>query len=262
MLQFIMAGLGAVSGVLSGLQSRNAAKAANAQVKAENRISRAEAAAQNRVRPHRNALLAAQNGLSRWAQSVNNNALLDAGAEQYEAVAVNALRTNDAFMEADFETGIRAAEEAGAQAAAAATIGVMGNVVDTINMTSSLRRSRAKQSAMTEQSMRSFDQRRQAAEIMSQTWRGLDGSVIFDNFDYGSSVARQGVGPRIPSLYEVGMAGVSGFLGAGGGSAIAGLGGGSAAQSGGYFGGLRVPAQTGASYQFNLPSSGSGLKIG
>ena len=259
-----VAAVGVATSVVGQQKGANAAKAGQAQANADNRISKAKADAENLVRPHSNALLAAQNGLARWAQSANNNALLDAGAAQHEANAVNALRSADAMSEVSFDDGIRAAEERGAQAAAAASAGMMGNVVDTINMTSSLRRNRAKQAAMTDASMRSFDSRRQAAQIMSQTWRGLDGSVIFDNFDYSSNGARISVGPQQAGSGDALLAGVGGLINSGGMKAVGNFFNTPSASPGGAIGGtgLRVPAQTGTGYSFTLPSSGSGLKLG
>lgn len=255
--------VGASVAVVGTAKQGNAAKAGAAGAAADNKISEAKANAENMVRPHSNALLAAQNGLARWAQSANNQAILDAGAAQHEANAVNALRSADAMMEADFDTGIRAAEERGAQVAAAASSGLMGNVVDTINMTSSLRRNRAKQAAMTDASMRSFDQRRMAAEIMSQTWRGLDGSVLFDNFDYSKDGSRISVGPQQVGAGDYAMAAVGGFLNSGGAKAVGNFFNTPAPTNGAVGGpGLSAPAQTGTGYQFNLPSSGSGLKLG
>lgn len=184
-----MIAMAAVSAASSMMGQRNAGKIEAARTESENRIAAAKAEAENRMRPAQNALVAAQASLQRWAQSVNNNAMLDAAAAQHEANAVNSLRAEDAALEMDFDAGIAAAEEAGAQSAAAATMGLMGGVVDTINMTSALRRNRGKQSAMDAKDMREFDQRTRASGIMEQTWRGLDGSAIFENMDYGESIA-------------------------------------------------------------------------
>lgn len=173
----VMAGLG---NVLSG----------NKQMAAiENRVSAANAQAGNKVRGAANTLAAAQGALARWSQSLDNNRKLKAGGNVLEATTVNALRQQDAGTVASFSDQIRSAEAQGAAEASQAFAGVSGDVVDMVNVSTSLRNSIVAERTKDLQRMGAWDTGRQLGGIMQQMTASLDSSMILEGLDHNTNVA-------------------------------------------------------------------------
>lgn len=162
--------------------------ATNAQIAANNRLSKINAETGNKTRVAQNTARMAEGTLARFVQSVNNNRALDAGANAQESLVVNHMRRGDANLSRGFSASIRDAEQAGHSAAAAAVAGVDGNVVDMVNGSTALRDSIVRQSVDEHQSMENYDASRRAGAIMSQMVSGLDSSVILDTLDYNQDV--------------------------------------------------------------------------
>jgi hypothetical protein len=177
-----MAVVGAANGLIQG-------SAAREQAKLNNRLSKVNADAANKVRGASNVAKAAEGSLARWVQSVNNNRQLDSGGDQAEANIVNYRRQADAGLTQDFATSIRDAEQQGAAAAAQAVSGIAGNVTDTVNTSMALRDSIARQQTEDFRAFANYDTARRAGSIMSQMIGGLDNSLIFDALDYNQDVA-------------------------------------------------------------------------
>ncbi len=175
------AGIAATKSFLSG-------SIAKANVEAQNKVGAANAAAANTVRVGSNRFAAAQAGFSRWLQVENNKRILDGAGEQIAATIQNAVREDRVRTSANFEEAIRGAEQEGAQAAAAAASGLMGSVVDTVNVTTALRRSRANESVRMMGDLARYDAGMRAGALLRQGIRGMDSSMIFDNIDYGNNV--------------------------------------------------------------------------
>jgi hypothetical protein len=161
-----------------------------AQAETSNAINAANAKNANAVRGATNRFTAAKGALARYMQSVNNNNRLDAGGEAMEANLVNARRREDAMQGTDFETQIRATEQMGAQAAAAAFTGVGGDVADMVSASTRLMQQRASHDASQARDYRVYDTARRQGVIASQTIRGMDNSLILDAMDYQHNVAQ------------------------------------------------------------------------
>ena len=173
--------------IMSGLQ--NVLSGSRQMAAIENRVNAANASASNKVRGASNQLAAAQGALSRWSQSLDNNRKLRAGGNMLEATTVNSLRQQDAGLIGSFSDQIRAAESMGAAQAAQAAAGVGGDVVDMVNVSTSLRNSIVAQRTQDLQKMGAWDTGRQLGGIMQQMTASLDSSMIIEGLDYNRSVA-------------------------------------------------------------------------
>lgn len=197
----------AIAGFAQGYEG---SKAFIAQGEANNRLSKVNADARNRVRQASNANEAAQNSLARWIQSVNNNRRLDAGGDALEQNIVNYRRSEDAALTQSFAKGISEAEQEGAMAAAAAVSGVDGNVVDMVNSSVALRDSIVGQQMSDFRDMRAYDTAARAGSIMSQVVGGMDNSLILDTLDYNIDVAQE---QHIFSRMQYGLLGMIQHMG-------------------------------------------------
>lgn len=174
--------LTAISNISSGIIDR-------ANVNASNTVNEANAYANNLVRAANNQLGAARGSLQRYNQSVNNQRTLDNMGTQQEAALVNYRRARDVEIQDDFESQIRFAEQAGAQAAATALTGLTGGVADIVQGTTALRKARLQQRALVARQQGDFDAAERNAQIAQAGWDSLDSSEITDNIDYGKDVA-------------------------------------------------------------------------
>jgi hypothetical protein len=161
------------------------------QAKANNRVRKAQADAENTLRPAKNQAAAAQSSLALWSQSINNQRRARGIGGQVEAGAVNQLRGKDQAVSQTFVSSIRNAEQAGAQAAASASSGVSGNVVDMVAGATALRRRIGEESAARTVGMMDSDFARRTAELSSQLVSGLDMSTTMAGMDYNQTVMQQ-----------------------------------------------------------------------
>lgn len=175
-------GLRAISSISQGIIDK-------ANVNASNTVNEANAYANNLIRAANNKLGAARGSLARYNQSVNNNRTLENTGLQAEAAAINYRRARDSEIQDDFETQLRFAEQAGAQAAAAALSGLTGGVADVVNSTTALRKARLSQRALTARQQGDFDAQQRQAQILQAGWDSLDSSEIIDGIDYSVDVA-------------------------------------------------------------------------
>lgn len=203
MYEYIQAGLAGVGGLMQGYLGKAAAENSN-------RLSAANAENSNRVRTAGNAFAAARGALSRYMQSEGNNHRLEAGGEALEANLINARRREDVLASASFEDQIKAAEQSGSQVAAAAFVGVGGEVADMVSGSTRLMQQRAAREAQNNQAFRLYDDARRAGVIMTQTIRGLDSSLILDALDYSRDV------PTHKSAANPWTQGLFAYFGAGG----------------------------------------------
>lgn len=166
-----------------------------------NKLAEADAKNKNNVRAAANINAAAQGGLARWVQSVNNNRRLDEGGRALEENTVNFYRQADALQGQSLAQDITNAEQAGVMAVSAAAAGVDGQVVDMVNSSTALRNSIVAEHADRLKGAYSYDTARRAGLIMSQTVSSLDNSLIFDNLDYNVDVAQRQVDNRTTPSY-------------------------------------------------------------
>jgi len=161
------------------------------QVKAQNRVRKAQADAEDTLRPARNQAAAAQSSLALWSQSVNNQRRARSVGLQLEGNAVNSARQRDAVLGQSFTGSIRNAERAGAQMAAAASSGVSGNVVDMVAGATALRRKVGEEATQRMLGQSGYDTARRAAELSSQLVSGLDTSMTMAGIDYNQTILQQ-----------------------------------------------------------------------
>lgn len=179
-------GITAITGISQGILDR-------ANVNASNTVNAANAYSNNLIRAANNKLGAARGSLARYNQSVNNNRTLENTGLQAEAAVVNYRRARDSEIQDDFETQLRFAEQAGAQAAATALSGLTGGVADVVNGTTALRKARLSQRALTARQQGDFDTQQRQSQILQAGWDSLDSSEITDNIDYSVDVATKKV---------------------------------------------------------------------
>jgi len=179
-------GLKAIMGISQGITDK-------ANVNASNTVNEANAYANNLIRAANNKLGGARGSLARYNQSVNNNRTLENTGLQAEAAAINYRRARDSEIQDDFETQLRFAEQAGAQAAATALSGLTGGVADVVNSTTALRKARLSQRALTARQQGDFDAQQRQSQILQAGWDSLDSSEIIDGIDYSVDVATKRV---------------------------------------------------------------------
>lgn len=168
--------------------------------------------ADRRSRTASNIQSAAQGNLARWAQSVNNNRILESGGKALEVNAINFSRQLDTALNSGVAESIGAAEVAGRAAAASAFAGISGDVVDSVNLSSRLRDRMVRETTQRNFKMAEWDFRQRQSATAQQYVRSLDSSYILDNLDYTQSVVQQQYTPSI------GRGAFAGALGASGGA--------------------------------------------
>jgi hypothetical protein len=175
---------------LDAIGAASSAKAAATNVANKRVVDAANTAAANLVRAANNELASKKGSLDRYNQSVNNQRVMESTGSAIEAATMNYRRARDSALQDDFEQQIKFAEQAGSQAAAAAFSGIQGGVVDVINSTSALRKSRIQQRMDTSLKQGDYDARVRIGNIALQGWDSLDSSVIADNIDHNVNVAQ------------------------------------------------------------------------
>lgn len=180
--ELAMFGINAVMGLAGGVTAR-------ANIYAQNRIDEANTYAKNLVRGANNELASKRGSLARFTQSVNNNRALENTGAAAEAATVNYRRARDSRIKDDFETQIKFAEQAGAQAAAAGASGLIGGVADIVAGTTALRKARLEQRTAEATKQGDYDAAKRNRMIHQAGWDSLDHSEIADTLDYGKDVA-------------------------------------------------------------------------
>lgn len=151
-----------------------------------------------------NIASAAGGNLARWAQSVNNQRVLEAGGKELEVNAINYGRQTDARVTGSFSASIGAAEAAGRSAVAAGFAGISGDVVDSVNLSTRLRDTMVKEQTRANFKAAEWDYRQRQAAVATQTVRRMDSSILLDNLDF-----TQGYDQKTwsQSLFQAGVAG-------------------------------------------------------
>ena len=171
----------AAQAVKGGLDAR-----ANSKLNAINDKNQAFFVQANRTKSAAsNIASSAQGNLARWAQSVNNQRVLEAGAKNLEVNAINFGRQMDAALSSGFSTSVGAAEVAGRSAVASAFAGISGDVVDAVNLSTRIRDRMVREQTQANYKMAEWDFRQKQATIATQTIRSMDSSYLLDNLDFG-----------------------------------------------------------------------------
>ena len=155
-----------------------------AKVNAANQVTAANTYAQNLVRTVNNELSMSRASTARYNQSVNNQRVLENTGSAVETAGINYRRARDSATLDDFESQIAFAEQAGAQRAQAALSGLTGGVVDLVDATTRLRKSRLQQRSDEAMKLGDFDAGQRAKQIYQTGWDSLDSSEINADVDY------------------------------------------------------------------------------
>ena len=159
-----------------------------AKVGAANQVTAANTYAQNLVRTVNNELSMSRASTARYNQSVNNQRVLENTGSAVETAGINYRRARDSATLDDFESQIAFAEQAGAQRAQAALSGLTGGVVDLVDATTRLRKSRLQQRSDEAMKLGDFDAGQRAKQIYQTGWDSLDSSEISADVDYSVNV--------------------------------------------------------------------------
>lgn len=182
MLQLAMAGLQVGMSLLKE-------RARKKQAQAANMVAEAQAAASNMARDSRNLQEGTQATLTRFAQSVNNQRLLDTAADSRAAAERTIARARDARSINTLSGRMAAAEMAGEIAASTAFNGVTGGAGNMIAATSALRAAISEEAARRHGAEQEFELVEQASAFTKNAILGMDRHVVADNIDFGEDVA-------------------------------------------------------------------------
>jgi hypothetical protein len=137
-LIMIMAGLSIAQTVFGFLGASRAARA-------QERIDKANAAAQNTIRLATNEFKAAESSLQNFNRTLANKRILERGGQEREALGENAIRMFDDFVEGGVTRRIQSAEQMGQLAAQTAFLGVGGTTAELIEDTMKFTEARVEQ---------------------------------------------------------------------------------------------------------------------
>lgn len=177
-----------IMAAMKGIQGYEQQQEKNRQTEARNIVNSANVYASNLVRKANNELSANRASLQRFAQVTNNKRTLDNTGEAEDAAEVNYLRHLDANAGVKLEEQIAFSEQAGAQAAMAATSGLTGGVADLVAGTTALRRGRIEQRARDTEKAIGADAAKRQRDIALAGWDSLDHTDITANLDFSEDV--------------------------------------------------------------------------
>lgn len=157
--------------------------AARSQVRAQNIIGRANAAASNLVRRGANEVAGAQGALARYIQSRNNQRALDAAGARQMAAGRTISRLRDAQTAATVQERLKASEDLGRLAAASAFSGVTGGTVEMIAGALATREALREDQAARAGDAKVFELDQVSRDELTQAVGSLDNRAILDNID-------------------------------------------------------------------------------
>lgn len=167
-------GFGLVGGLSKGLNALGAAQ-----------IAKANAYAKEVMRKANNQLAASSTQLASTVRNINNNRILEAGAEQVEVLRTNAIRTADSVQSGKFEQSIRDAEQWGHAAAGAAAQGLGGAGVRAIGIVNSLQMARRREMLNSRGEQIAADSERAGTGTMSRALQSLQQGPLQTRQSFG-----------------------------------------------------------------------------
>ena len=186
MIEAIKMGLDILGGISAGVVEE-------ARVGASNTVNQANTYAQNLVRTVNNELSMSRASTARYNQSVNNKRVLENTGSAALTAATNYRRVRDSAALDDVETQIAFAEQLGQQKAQAALSGLTGGVVDLVDATTRLRKSRLQQRSDEALKLGDYDAGQRQRQIYQTGWDSLDSSEISADSDYSKNVPTKAV---------------------------------------------------------------------
>lgn len=169
--------------------------------KANRSVDVARAAAQNQVRGASNQRAAAQAGLSRTLQSLNNARFVRGREDAIARAQAASAREQDAYRGNRLEGRLRAAEAAGEAQAAAAFSGVSGGLLDTTLAAQALQQQRMEARVRQDAEVSLFGAARAIGGAQGQIFSGQDTSVVNTSLDLTEN--SPGNAPYMPSTGAV-----------------------------------------------------------
>lgn len=151
---------------------------------ANNKVARETMYAGNSVRVASNKAQMASSALSRFAQTVNNNRMLRAGAANLATASQNFNRSVNSARSQEFGKSVEEAEQVGAAIAAQSASGVSSTASDAINYATGLRSAMGQEAATRRLGYVASDQEARLASMASDLIGGLDSSTIGTDLDY------------------------------------------------------------------------------
>lgn len=148
-----------------------------------------EAQLSNELRAANNAVNRSRQGLAATVRTINNNRIMQGGADRLDVTIQNALRTQDSLAAGQFEDSIRAAEAQGASAVAAAASGVGGTGIEAISRTVALTSARQQAYADRRMQQAAGDAQVAARGIMPGALQSLELGPILGGQDYRTNLA-------------------------------------------------------------------------
>lgn len=194
------------------------------QIKAQNRIAKANAEASDIVRKGNAQLASAVGNLQRWQQSVSNQRTLKQAALEQSALKTNLLRMRDDSKDASLEQRLASASQAGAAAAAFSAAGVGGGTRDAINSTLRVAAQRKQDIITDKKEQYTYDGLLALTNMKEDVAFRLDDTMIIDQIDYRTPYAQT---QEVPSVWRTMFnSAVSAASSSGGQAAMSNVGGG------------------------------------
>lgn len=151
------------------------------QIKAQNKVAKQNAKIQDQMTDANNELAAATGALQRYRQSVRNQQIVKAGADQVEAIGKNLGRLQEATVQGNLNTRIQAAEATGGLMATAAAAGIGGSTVDMLNQVIKSKEERTIQAANTQLGQQTDDSINNIRRAIEQSVLGQDSTIYLDH---------------------------------------------------------------------------------
>lgn len=189
-------GINARQNALSIANARNQYTVARAMAG----LSRAEAAANNKIRQANNLRANVDADLTNWTRSVQNQRRMEAAGNAQLAGVTNLLRSRDQQTNESLESRLSAAETIGALAANAALSGTGGSSIDGMERAVRLRDQRSQHYADKQAGLVDYDALAQIAGIVPQAASGMDLTVTQANQDFGHDVGQFDPLPPTPTV--------------------------------------------------------------
>lgn len=167
------------------------------QIKAQNKVAKQNAKIQDQITDANNELAAATGALQRYRQSVRNQHIVKAGADQVEAIGKNLGRLQEATVTGNLNTRIQAAEATGGLMAAASAAGIGGSTVDMLNQVIKSKEERTVQAANQQLGQQESDAISQIRRATEQSILGQDTTIYLDHVTQVRAVPQLQAEPSI-----------------------------------------------------------------
>lgn len=172
---------------LSVANSLISAWSTDQQISAQKKVDKANAYAANTLRDGQNELAAARNALANYTKSVNNQRAMQVGGDTLNVLTQNFARAMDQSLKGSMQQQLRASEEVGATAAAAAWAGVGGSSVRMVQQTQRLKHQWMQDEVAKARDYQNYDFKQQRSQVGTSMAQSLDYTLSMAGMDYGTT---------------------------------------------------------------------------